>query len=115
MLNYMLKLIGCSHLSWGLETMPPSSNDDSKENEAKQGFLPHPALTNVGSPMEGGQAHLWPTHNKELGLYFSQLLHIAAWTTMSTPPRYLVRSACIVCDTQTNVPSIEASGAKCVQ
>ena len=111
----MLKLSGCSRLSGGRETMPPSSNDDSKENGAKQGFLPHPALTNTGSPTEGGQAHLWPTHSKEHGLYFSRTLHVVARTTMFAPPCYLARSACIVCNAQTNVPSTEASTAKCVK
>ena len=111
----MLKLSGFSHLSWGRETMPPSSNDDSKENGAKQSFLPHPALMNVSSPTKGGQSHLWLMHSKELGLYFSRPCHVAAQMTMSAPPHYLVRSMCIVCDTQTNMPSTKASGPKCVQ
>jgi hypothetical protein len=73
-------------------TLPPLSNDDSKENGAKQGFLPHLVPMNAGSPTEGGQAHLWLMHD----VHSSPLPHeecVYCMRRVETRPRPRVQNA----------------------
>jgi len=112
----MLKLSGCSRLSWGRiwsQRPPPRWKVDGQSKFPK--CCTHPASTNADSPQQGDNITARRHKTRNMACISADRTTLGTDDHLRSSPMPCRERVYVGCDAQTDVPSTEASGANCVQ